>query len=133
MCVNKMLSPHPHCISAYIHQHVITSHDETIHVLLLHGECGKRARIWQGNKGRGGDRLPTAFVIVGSTWSYIPFFGAVLLVSRLPSNARRHALCMATKTLTLLLLITKKLRVTGLDCAASDVCAALMPQGELGP
>lgn len=61
-----------------------------------------------------------------------PALPAVVLISRFPSDARRHALCMATKTLTLLLLITEKLWVTGPDCAASDVCEALMPRAEFG-
>jgi len=57
---------------------------------------------------------------------------AVVLISCFPSNARRHALCMATKSLTLLLLITEKLRVTGPACAAGDVCGASTPGATFG-
>lgn len=62
-------------------------------------------------------------------WLVLP---AVVLIARSLRRARGHALCMATQTLTLLLLITGKLRVTGPDCAASDVFGALMPRAEFG-
>lgn len=62
-------------------------------------------------------------------WPALP---AVVLIFCFSSNARRHALCIATKTLTLLLLIMEKLWVTGPDCTASDVCGALMPRAEFG-
>lgn len=94
-------------------------------MLLLHRERAKELEYGGENWERGEDMLPTAFRLMealGALLGYwvVHFFGgaAVVLISCFLSDARRHALCMATKSLTLLLLITEKLRVTGPDCAA---------------
>lgn len=133
----------PRGSSWLVHQHIGTSHDETIPVLLLQ-HMGNVEKSWDlvGDQGQRGGYVPNCLwdrrehlelflvIQVSNFLALWPALPAVVLISRFPSDARRHALCMAAKTLTLLLLITEKLQVTGPDCAAGDVCGALTPRAE---
>lgn len=65
-------------------------------------------------------RGPFLVIQVADFLALRPALLAVVLISCFSSDARRRTLCMATKTLTLLLLITEKLQVTGPDRATGD-------------
>lgn len=51
----------PRGSSWLVHQHIGAGHDETIHVLLLHGECGKELGYGRraGIEGRICSQLPS--------------------------------------------------------------------------